>query len=76
MPLSMIWRAARYFNQKPDPGRFFEYAAIAALMRNSYAIGPVRKFYADDSVAEINSEHLKNFAAKVRNDRVAEFTRA
>jgi len=38
-------------------------------MRNGCAMGPARKFYADDSVAEINSDHLKNSAAKVRSDR-------
>ena len=65
----MIWRTARYFIQKPDPGPFFEHTASAAIMRNGCAIGPARKFYADDSVAEINSDHLKNSAAKVRSDR-------
>ena len=65
----MIWRTARYFIQKPDPGPFFEQTASAATMRNGGAMGPARKFYADDSVAEINSEHKKNSAAKVRSDR-------
>jgi hypothetical protein len=61
MPLSMNWRTARYFIQKPDPGPFFEHTATAPIMRNGGAMGRLSKFYADDSVAEINSDHLKKF---------------